>query len=62
MQSQVHIMPIQQRHEEVQREIATNRLGRKLRARGGESRLAWDLKWDLARYAGLSGKRLRGTG
>ncbi|MGH3144984.1 MAG: hypothetical protein ACRDTR_04190 [Rubrobacter sp.] len=51
-----------QHHEELRREIATNRLGRKLRAdRGGESRLVRNPKWELARYAGLLAKRLRST-
>jgi hypothetical protein len=48
-----------QRPEEIRQEVATIRLEGKLRAnRGGGSRLAQELKWELSRYAGLLGKRL----
>ena len=51
------------RPEEIRQEVAAIRLERKLRAnRGGGSRLARNLKWELARYAGLLGKRLGNTG
>ncbi len=52
-----------QRPEEIRHEVAVARLERKLRAnREGGSHLARDLKWKLARYAGLLGRRLRSTG
>ena len=47
------------RPEEMRQEVAAIRLEGKLRAnRGGGSRLAQDLKWELARYAGQLRKRL----
>ncbi len=52
-----------QMHEhraEIRREVAANRLERKLRVnRRGQSRLVRDLGWELARYGGSLAKRLR---
>jgi hypothetical protein len=46
--------------EEIRHEVAVARLEKMARAnRRGEFRLIRDLKWELARYAGLLGKRLR---
>jgi hypothetical protein len=60
MHSSVHITTGQLRHQELRRAVAADRLGRKLlAARKGESRLTWNLGWELARYAGLLGKRFR---
>lgn len=48
------------RPREIRQEVTVARLERKLRAnRGGGFRPVQDLKWGLARYAGLLGKRLR---
>ena len=52
-----------QRPEEIRQEVAAIRMEKALRAnRGGGFRLARDLRWELARYAGLLGKRLGITG
>lgn len=51
-----------QHHEEMRREVAANRLERKLRAkRGGPSRRMRAPKWELSRYAGLLAGHLRST-
>ena len=51
---------IRQRHAEFRHEAAANRLARELRGgRGTKSQLLGNLGWELARYAGLLGKRLR---
>ena len=48
-----------QHREEIRQEVAVYRLERLARAsRGAEPGLLRDLRWELARYAGLSGKRL----
>jgi len=48
--------------EEIRHEVATARLEKRARAnRGGGFRLARDLRWELARYAALLGKRLGNT-
>ncbi len=49
-----------QHREEIRQEVAVYRLERLARAsRGAEPGLLRDLRWELAPYAGLSGKRLR---
>jgi hypothetical protein len=54
---------VRQRQAEFRREAASNRIARELRAGGGtKSRLVGKLGWELARYAGLLGKRLRVPG
>jgi hypothetical protein len=52
---------VRQRQAEFRREAASNRMARELRAGGAtKSRLLLGkLGWELARYAGLLGKRLR---
>jgi hypothetical protein len=48
------------RPEEIRQEMTAIRLGRALRAdRKRGSGLARDLRWELARFAGLLGKRFR---
>ena len=50
----------QQRPEEIRQEVAAFRLEKTLRAnREGRFRRMGDTKWELERYAGLLGKRLR---
>ena len=49
-----------QHPEQIRREVSGIRLEKAARADGKrESGLARDLGWELARYAGLLGKRLR---
>jgi hypothetical protein len=48
------------RPEAIRQEVAAIRLEKALRAdRGSGSRLARDLRWELARFAGLLDKRFR---
>ena len=49
-----------QRRAEIRQEVAAYRLESALRANSGKgSGLLGDLKWELSRYAGLLGKRIR---
>ena len=51
-----------QRPEEIRQEMAVYRLEKMARANREAKPGLWrDLRWDLARYAGLLGKRLRHT-
>ena len=51
-----------QRPEEIRQEVAVYRLEKMARANREAKPGLWrDLRWDLARYAGLLGKRLRHT-
>ena len=51
-----------QHREEIMHEVALARLERKARAnREGEAGLLRILSWELARFAGLLGKRLRNS-
>lgn len=51
-----------QRPEEIWQEVAVYRLEKMVRAdREAKPGLWRDLRWELARYAGLLGKRLRNT-
>jgi len=48
-----------QHREEISHGVATARLMKRTRANGeAMSRLVGNLRWELARYAGLFGKRL----
>jgi hypothetical protein len=50
----------QQRPEELRHQVAALRLEKTLRANREEESGLWrDLSWELARFAGLLGKRLR---
>lgn len=54
---------LRQRRQEIQREVASNRLERTARAsHERRPRLVLDLGWELAGYGELLGKRLRGIG
>ena len=49
-----------QRPEEIRQQVAALRLEKSLRANREEGSGLWrDLSWELARFAGLFGKRLR---
>jgi hypothetical protein len=49
-----------QRPEEIRQEVAVIRLEKMVHAnREAKPGLRWDLRWELARYAGLLGKRPR---
>ena len=51
-----------QRPDEIRQEVAVYRLEELARAnRGSGSGLVRDLSWELSRYAGLLGKRLRNS-
>jgi hypothetical protein len=51
-----------QRPDEIRQEVAVYRLQELAHAdRGRESGLVRDLSWELSRYAGLLGKRLRNS-
>ena len=51
-----------QRPAEIGQEVAACRLEKAARAdRGSEPDLVRNLRWELARYVGLIGKRLRST-
>ena len=51
-----------QRPEEIRQEMAVHRLEKMARANREAKPGLWrDLRWDLGRYAGLLGKRLRHT-
>ncbi len=51
-----------QRPEEIRQEVAAYRLEKTARANREAKPGLWrDLRWELARYAGLFGKRLRNT-